>query len=559
MPDLNFSKLLEAVVPRNKKLAVLICGILGFALPALYALFAGVAIPRVQDEFAYLLGADTFAAGRWTNLTPLCWQSFESPHLLMIPSYMSKYPPMQSLFLAAGELVFGHPIFGVWLSAGLAAAAVCWMLQGWTSRRWAFAGTLMMIFFIGINSYWVQSYWGGMVAVMAGALLFGGFRRLYRKINAFDTFLMALGGAVLINARPFEGFITIFFLLSALAVRLFLTRRDNFSAIFKKVLLPGALVSAAALGLMGLYNFKVTGSASKMPYSIHQQQYFSTPLFIFQTPNEHPLMGHERLHRLSEYYTEPRFTKTFLNVTGLPDSNYLRPVYFFASLMVYMPNFYLYSALTLLYFMILPFLLKRKKSLLLIFGAIAFTFAVMSLATFWDQYHYSAHLAGGFFLLGIETLRYFIYLCKKQKKVIYDRFAFFGVLVLVLVSFIRLNISVDDSTRFYGNDPDKPLDFSQPLISVGKQEKAVHLRAQIDRMLSQTGEKYLLIVKYEQKYSFDDEIVYNLSDLDNLPVVWAHYLEPEKNKALTDYYKDRKILLVKISLGKLTIEPMPLS
>jgi hypothetical protein len=370
---------------------------------------------------------------------------------------------------------------------------------------------------------------------------------------------MALGGAILINARPFEGFITIFFVLVALAVRLFTKRRDDFSDIFKKLVLPGALVSAAALGLMGLYNFKVTGDASKMPYSIHQQQYFSTPLFIFQTPNEHPLMGHERLHRLSEYYTEPRFTKIFLSTTGLPDTNYLRPVYFFASLMVFMPNFYLYSALTLLYFIMLPFLLKRKKSLLLIFGAIVFTFAVMSLATFWDQYHYSAHLAGGFFLLGIETLRHFIFLCKKQKKVLYDRFAFFGVLVLVLVSAIRLNISEDTTTRFYGNDADKPIDFSQPLVSVNKPEKSPYLRAQIDRMLAQTGEKYLLIVKYEPKYSFDDEIVYNLSDLDRSPVVWAHYLEPEKNKALIDYYKDRKILLVKISLAKLTIEPMPLN
>jgi hypothetical protein len=560
MSRTNFSNLLEAAVPQNKKLAVLICGILGFVLPAIYALFAGIPIPRVQDEFAYLLGADTFASGRWTNLTPLCWQSFESPHLLMLPSYMSKYPPMQSLFLAAGDLLFGHPIFGVWLSCGLAAAAVCWMMQGWITRKWAFAGTLMMIFFLGINSYWAQSYWGGMVAVLAGGLLFGGFRRLYRKVNAFDTAMMTLGGAILINARPFEGFITIFFVLAVLAIRLLRNRRAGFPEILKKVVLPGALLSAATLGMMGLYNFEVTGSALKMPYSIHQQQYFSTPLFIFQNPQPRPPMGHARLQRLSEYYTEPRFTKTFFLITELPDNNYLRPVYFFVCLMIFMPNFYLYSAFTLLLFVALPFLLKKKKSLLLIFGAIAFTFAVMSLATFWDQYHYSAHLAGGFFLLGIETLRYFIFLCKKQKKIIYDRLAFFVVLVLVLVSFIRLSTGEDDVIRFYGNKPDQPIDFSQPLISLDKaQQKSVHLREQIARMLSETGEKYLLVVKYDPKYSFDDEIVYNLADLDNLPVVWAHYLEPEKNKALLDYYKDRKVLLIKISQSSLTIEPMPLN
>ncbi len=557
MPRLSSLKRIKSEVLRNKKLAVLVCGVLGFILPAVHALFAGVPIPRVQDEFAYLLGADTFASGRWTNLTPLCWQSFESPHLLMLPSYMSKYPPMQSLFLAAGELIFGHPIFGVWLSCGLAAAAVCWMMQGWISRRWALAGTLLMILFIGINSYWAQSYWGGMVAVLAGGLLFGGFRRLYRKINAFDTLMMTLGGAILINARPFEGFITIFFVLSMLASRLLITRRNAFSEIIKKVILPAVLLCAPMLGLIGFYNFKVAGDAFKMPYAIHQQQYFAAPLFIFQTPNQHPLMGQKRLQRLSAYYTEPRFTKSFFAVWELPDNNYLRPVYFFACLMVFMPNFYFYSALTMLFLVTLPFLLKKKKSLLLIFGAIAFTFAVMSVATFWDHYHYSAHLAGGFYLLGIETLRYFILLCKKQKKVIYDRFAFFGVLVLVLISFIRLATGEDEILRFYGNQPDQSIDFSQSLIELEKPEKAVHLRAQIERMLKERGGKYLLVVKYDPDYSFDDEIVYNLADLDNLPVVWAHYLEPDKNEALLKYYHDRQVFLINISGTILTIEPMP--
>jgi hypothetical protein len=372
--------------------------------------------------------------------------------------------------------------------------------------------------------------------------------------------MMTLGGAILINARPFEGFITIFFLLVVLAVRLLKTRREAFLGILRKVVLPGAILTAATLGMMGLYNFKVTGNAFKMPYIIHQQQYFSTPLFIFQNPQPRPPMGHYRLQKLSEYYTEPRFTKTIFLITELPDSNYLRPIYFFVCLMIFMPNFYLYSAFTLLLFITLPFLLKKKKSLLLIFATIVFTFAVMSMATFWDQYHYSAHLTCGFYLLCIETLRYFIFLCKKQKKIIYDRFAFFGVLVLVLVSFVRLSFAEDGVIRFFGNEPDQPIDFSQPLVKINKtQEKTVFLRDQINRMLSQTGEKYLVIVKYDPKYSFDDEIVYNLADLDNAPVVWAHYLEPEKNKALLDYYKNRKTLLIKISQSAISIEPMPLN
>lgn len=555
MLKMKSGNLIEFSFPQNKTLAIFVSGILGFILPAVYGFIVGFPIPRVQDEFAYLLGAETFAAGRLTNLTPICWQSFESPHLLLIPSYMSKYPPMQSLFLAAGEVLFGHPIFGVWLSCGLAAAAVCWMMQAWTTAKWAFGGTLMMITFIGINSYWAQSYWGGMIAVFGGALLFGGFRRLYRKIAAFDTAIMTLGGAILINTRPFEGSVTIIFILIVLSIRLLKNNKESLLNKFSKVILPGALITAAFLGMMGYYNFKVTGNAFKLPYAIHQQQYFAAPLFIFQQPNTNPLSGHYRLQELSDYYTEPRFTKTFFEMSGLPDKVYLRPFYFFISLLIFMPNFFVYAAFTIFLFVTLPFLLKKKKSLILILAAILFTFAVMSIATFWDQYHYSAHLTGCFYLLTIESVRYFILLCKKQKNLFYRRIAYSGVLILVLISFIRLNISEDDTIRFYGKEPDKQINYGDTFIKLAKPRKAFFLREQIERNLSQTQEKYLLIVSYAKGYSFDDEIVYNHADLDNSPVVWAHDLGTEKNKALSDYYNDRKLLLIKISSSHLTIEP----
>jgi hypothetical protein len=273
---------------RRRWLAVTAVGLLGLANSAAIGPWKERA-PRLHDEFSYLFAADTFASGRLTNPTPPLPEHFDNFHVILRPTFASKYPPMQGLALAVGQVLTGAPIAGVWLGMAAMCAACCWMLQAWLPARWALAGGLLLtiyptVHFFGMEN-WSQMYWGGQMAAMVGALLYGGLRRV--TTGGRGLVLLGVGLVVLANSRPFEG------LLASVPAAVVLAvwwarraRRSGSEAV--RAILPLAAVLAVAGLAMGYYNFRVTGDALRLPYQEHEATYAIAPLFFVLPPTPAP-------------------------------------------------------------------------------------------------------------------------------------------------------------------------------------------------------------------------------------------------------------------------------
>jgi hypothetical protein len=535
---------------KHQRILVLAFGLLGFLAPLMYGYQFGFPVPHVHDELSYVFAADTFAHGRLTNPTPAEWENFEAPHILVRPSYTSKYPPMQGFFLMIGQLLFGRPVFGLWLSCGFFAAALYWMLAAWTRPKWAIIGTLLMISLIGVHHYWAQSFWGGMVAAGGAALFFGAFRRLFKNLSTGLTVLMTLGGIILINSRPFEGAVT---MLPALFVLLVWVLRDKSHPVmlkFSRIILPGLLLTGLTLSWMAYYNYRLTGSPLRFAYTEHQSQYFSTPLFIFQKPTESALQGSPRLQKLYRILNSSSLIKD-LDEFKLPRNVYLYPVYAVVFLLFFLPYSFLGPPLLVFLFVATP-LVARNKWMRLIVATVVFTIVCMSFATYWDNAHYAAPLTSCYFLLIAEGMRYFLASRKtrlQRKIVIY--------LLVFLSSFSVMYKWWDEITekRAPKEIPQVNLNLTEP-AEFKIPERMTFLKPVLEETALKSPDNYLILMSYDKTYSVHDEVVYNRADLENAKIIWATDLGPEKNQALLEHYRDRKVLVFYLRGGNFKITPL---
>jgi hypothetical protein len=474
--------------------------------------FLRVPVPGIHDEFSYLLMADTFAHGRLANPPHPMWVSFETFHVNWFPAYASMYPPAQGFVMAIGEL-FGNPWIGVLLSGAAMCAAILWMLQGWLPARWAFLGGALAALKFGIASYWINSYWGGAVAGIGGALALGAIPRLAKGGRARDALLLGLGLAILANSRPYEG--AVFCAPVAIWFLWWMAGKTKSKIAIGKRWIHGvvtvAIVLALTVAFIGYYNFRLTGSAFLMPHTLNTRTYHSAPLFLW----EHP--GPEKEYRNAQFddfyngWERDNYHTNLADAWRVTAEKLFRcgVTYFWPGLLLVLPA--------------LPFSLRDRKMRLPLLAIVFCVAAVV--VVIWSNAHYAAPLTGAVFLAIVQAMRHLRTMKIGARPV--------GV---ALSRVIVLALAFDTTSAVAQH-------LCDPLIWPCEGDVS---RQVIADKLAQTPGKHLVMVRYgpEDEHNIHDEWVFNGADIDGGKVIWARELDAAQNAKLFAYFKDRMVWLV---------------
>jgi hypothetical protein len=522
-----FSRLEQhfGVLAQKRALAVILVGFLGLGVRLALLPILPIPEPGIHDEYSHLLLADTLAHGRLANPTHPMWVHFETFHVNWKPTYASMYFPGHALFLALGQVVFGHPFWGVWLSAGLMCAAICWALQGWLPPSWALLGGLLVVIRLGSFSYWVNGYWGGAVPALGGALVFGALPRIKRDQKIRDALLLGIGTALLVATRPYE---SLFFLFPIAAVLVVCISGDKSLAlrstlILTRVVFPAGLVVLLSIGALAYYFWRVTGSPWTTPYKVNMATY---GLVYFPWDKIAPITY--RHAALQNFYRGGA-------VLGMYQFARQHPIELLLAKASTIWLFYFGPVLTL------PLIagmatrdnsspISRESKFLLM--TCAATFLGFALIIHVGHPHYLAPLTVVFYglvLLAMRSLRQW----KRQGRPTGMFLARAVPLICALMLVARAAAPFAHASVGYSG------------IRTWCSEDRQNLdRARIMKQLENLPGEHLVIVRYAPDHDFIlNEWVFNNADIDGSKVIWARDMGAQ-NAELLEYFSRRKAWLL---------------
>ncbi len=487
----------------HRRQALLLAGLLPVLLRLALLPILPPPVPKVADEFGHLLIADTFASGRMANPPHPMWRHFESLYVLQQPTYASIYPFAQGMLLAAGGVLCGSPWLAVCLSGGIMCAAICWMLQGWLPPAWALLGATIAIARFSFLSYWMNSYWGGAVPAIGGALLIGSLPRVMRHGRIRDTLPLSLGLALLAQSRPFEGFLLSLPVAAVLIAWMSKTRRS-------RLLFPLCAAAALIAGVTFFHNWRVTGNPLLLPYQLHQKLYGTPQTFFWSTPvYQAPGLLREK-DILDNFHWQLKAWIAQSTWSGLGGQLLAKSKLFW--------NFYL-QPLIAFPLLFLPLACQERWTRFLTLTA---GFVLMGIGLYpFFYYHYAAPLCCLILfaiLQGLRRLRAFEWRGTPA--------GLTAARCAIALSFIAFLCTAAGEIL----NPQAIVVASTP-------------RSRILDRLKREGGRHIILVRYGPEHLFHSGETYNGANIDASPVVWARELDPSANQALLRYFTGRTVWL----------------
>jgi hypothetical protein len=527
-----------ALLARRKTLAVFAVGISVLLFRVAILPIHPIPKPFLPDDFSFLLAAETFAKGRLANPTPIMWRSFETIHETMKPTYMSMYFPGPGLILAAGQVLLGSSWFAVLIVSVLMCAAICWALQAWLPPGWALLGGVIAIMRLGVFSYWTNTYHAaGSLAALGGALILGSLPRMIKSGRVFYGLPMALGMAILVVTRPYEGVLLCLPVVAVLGHWIVKGKnRPRPAILMRGAVLPLALV-IGAVAWLGYYDYRAFGNPLTLPYSVDRATYAIAPYYIWQPPRPEPQYSSLEMRRFYEqnelpFYREIHspagFVPKTLEKTGFA-------LLFYAGTTLFLPLIMIRRV----------FLDRRMRfftvSLLVLMAGMVIEIYLLP--------HYVAPFTVVFYAIGLQAMRH-LRLWKPEGRPVGIAQVRMAVVVVLMLAGLRI------IARPLGLSPSRFPPSNWSLTWYGPETYGAE-RAQVESRLTALPGPQLAIVRYRPDHQVLDEWVYNHPDIDASKVVWARELDAADNKALIDHYRDRTAWLVEPDSSPAAVSPYP--